>query len=134
MQDNPYAKFKETLDRSGSARPQWRTGTVLSVAPLAVDLGGIRLSGGDLLVNAGLLPRSYPVSVAKTGETMTGVSGSFSDEEGGHTLSSGELSAQGGTLAGVLTEGAGALLPGDRVVLLTQDDQTFILLCKVVAA
>ena len=137
MEDNPYAVLKEQWDKASqaAARPQWRTGVVMSASPLAVDMGGLLLTGGALSINSELLPRTRPVSFSGPG-SLTGLSGSLAgtDEKGDTTLavSSGEMAGDG-SFTGTLAEQSGALAPGDRVVLLTQDDQSFIVLCKAVA-
>lgn len=112
--------------QDGMIQPM-RTGVVVSVSPLVVSTGGITLSGSDLLVNADLLPRTRQVQLTEPEGTIEAMA----------------TGAASGTLildleeAGVLctaVEQDGALAVGDRVVLLSEDNNVFVVLCKVVSA
>lgn len=109
------------------AFPPVRTGVVVSVSPLAVNTGGITLSGSDLLVNADLLPRTRQVQLTEPEGIIEAMA----------------TGAASGTLildleeAGILctaVEQDGALAVGDRVVLISEDNNVFVVLCKVVSA
>ena len=85
-----------------------------SQAGVQIQCGGTLLTAEDLWCNEALLdgydPRLTGVlhGTCPTGETTTPVS------------------------SGQLTRGAFALNAGDRVVLLTEDEQTYYIVCKVV--
>lgn len=129
MQDNPYMQMLNGIKKQAQAGsfPPVRTGVVVSVAPLAVNTGGITLSGADLLVNADLLPRTRRVQLT--------------EPEG--TIEAAATGAANGTIildlekADVLcteTEQGGTLAVGDRVALLSEDNNMFVVVCKVVSA
>lgn len=138
MQDNPYAALAGAMRQAGrEGRPAvYRFGTVTALVPLTVQAGDLLLTGGDLLVNAGLLPRTRPVTLNGTA-ALSDLTGSLTgtDNEGSVDLivTAGGLSGNG-TVTGTLAEQAGSLTVGDRVVLLTADDQLHVVLCKVVEA
>ena len=117
--------FQEMLHVMGHAVAQGktcpvRTGIILSLSPLTIQTGDLLLDSNDLLINPKLLARSSTVSA-------TGVSGTA------------DLSLEGGLGTGV-TNGAFSMtahLPcelavGDSVVMITPDDENFIVVCKVV--
>ena len=56
MQDDPYEVLADTvrsLAREHTA-PGWRTGKVTKLTPLAVDCGGLSLTGAELQIDARL--------------------------------------------------------------------------------
>lgn len=131
MEDNPYTVFVQSLRQEAKRvnGPGFRLGQVVSPVPLKVRCGSILLSGEDLLVNAMLKPEySRQIEIKE-------LSGSFSANclcpetaSGTRTISSGSVQGQG-------IAKDEALKAGDQVVMLTMDeDQHFIILCKVVTA
>lgn len=128
MQDNPYMAMLDGIkQRAQAGFSPVRTGVVAGVAPLAVSTGGITLSGADLLVNADLLPRTRQVRLTEPDGTLKG---SASGAANG-TLT---LDLEDANALCTATEQGGALAFGDRVVLLTEDNNTFVVLCKAVSA
>ena len=136
MEDNPYTVMVGAMRKAGQdGRPTvFRLGTVMSLAPLTIQAGDIPLTGGDLLVNADLLPRTRPAVLTGTA-ALTTLTGTLTgtDAEGAVELSVSDGGLIGEeTITGTLVEQVGTLAIGDRVVLLTTDDQLHIVLCKVV--
>lgn len=122
MEDNPYFKMAE--GRSETTRPALRMGVVTSAAPLVVQAGGIALTGADLYVNRLLLGYGEPVSLLNVAGTLNAVNDC-------PECSMSRLEASGGTLSTSISHGLG-LAAGDTVALLTADDQTYVVLCRVV--
>jgi len=57
--EDPYIKLLDTMTEAGSGKAQGtvaRVGTVISVSPLKVQVEGLELDKGDILVNEVLLP------------------------------------------------------------------------------
>ena len=129
MQDNPYMAMLNGIKKQAQAGtfPPVRTGVVVSVSPLAVNTGGITLSGADLLVNADLLPRTRSVKLTEPSGTIKG------DATG---AANGALTVEFQEAEAIFTETEqnGALAVGNRVVLLTEDNNVFVVVCKVVSA
>lgn len=101
-----YHAIKSAQGDNGPGAPLWlRRGTVLSASPLKVDVGGTTQEAGRFYAAARLLD---------------GFSGQF-------TLQGEEYTGD----ATIIQQGP-ALARGDRVLLLTDDDQTFYLIDKVV--
>lgn len=117
MEENPYSTLAGAFagPRTG---PAFRLGEVKKLSPLTVNVAGAEISGG-IYVNAALLSGSSR-SWSLTGEELT-ISGGMTPASGPATGSGLQLTAEGPAIA-----------PGDQVLLLTLDDQTFYLLCKVV--
>lgn len=115
MEDNPYSKILGIMRRQGqnAAPVTFSTGTVLSVSPLSVRVGGLTMSGAELLINPQLL-KGYKRKVYVTEVNPV------------EPLPSCKCKTE------YLDDG---LQPGDTVALLTLDSgQQFIVLCKVVSA
>lgn len=133
--DNAYSRIYAAMQSAGKdgqpgAPVHIRIGTVLSSDPLAVDVGGTTQEA-DRFYSSGRLLRGSQENVTLQGEA----SGSFAITAacplGSHT----DLSIRTGTLsldAATLTRDGPVLQRGDLVLLLTEDDQTFYLLDKVV--
>lgn len=129
MRENAYSEIvglmREAGAPGGPGEPvRLRLGTVLSAEPLRVDVAGTTQEGARFHVSRRLL--------AGYGETVTlrGGRGGFSANGGTHGVS---LDAE--TLAvneTRMTLAEPALRAGDAVLLLTEDDQTFYLVDKVV--
>lgn len=139
MQQDAYSEILEVMRTaaapSGLAGPvHIRLGKVLAVTPLKVDVAGTIQEAERFYISHRLLKDHE--------ETMdlecTEVSGSFSltasCSEGAHSGSAASMSS--GTMrarcAATLAEPV--LQPDDVVLLLTDDDQTFYLIDKVVRA
>jgi len=110
MEGNPFAELAEMLPeqqgkKSGSNTGKliMRMGTVLTVTPLTVDVGGITASGNELRVNSAML--EHTETVVPSGETPPGFEASVTP----------------------------VLSVGDTVLVLTEDDQLFYISCKVVS-
>lgn len=115
MEDNPYSKLIGMMREQGqNAMPlTFSTGTVLSVSPLSLRVGGLTMSGAELLINPQLL-KGYKRKVSVT------------EVEPAEPLPSCKCETE------YLDDG---LQVGDTVALLTLDGgQQFIVLCKVVSA
>lgn len=128
MQDNPYMAMLNGIKKQAQAGtfPTFRTGVVVSVSPLAINAGGIPLSGADLLVNADLLPRIRQVRFTEpSGTVKASATGAAS---GKITLDISEAD-----IVCTQTEQGGTLAAGDRVALLTEDNDVFVVVCKVVS-
>ena len=117
MERNPYEVLAGTFGAGRPASPGYRLGRVTAMDPLTVCVGGVEVSGG-ILVNTDLLPGARRrVSL-----------------EGTMTVPSDPVPVTG-TVTGTgltLTEEDAGLAVGDDVLLMSGDDQTFILICKVV--
>ena len=127
LEDNPYNVILNTVRRDVAERSRSpiRLGTVLTAAPLTVQAGGLVLTAEDLLVNADLLGYTEP-AVALGGLTGTlAVSASCSD---GGSINS--ITVKPSALTAASLAHPARLAAGDRVVLLSEDDQTFLIICK----
>lgn len=103
----------------------YRLGKVIKTDPITINVAGINLSGDDLMINALLLkhPRNVEMNM------ITGnLSASVNCSEG--SISS--ISVTSGSINSVATLDY-CLTKGDSVLLLPiEDEQRFIILCKVV--
>ena len=106
MQENPYDAIAQLLDL-GKTGLFLRLGTVLAADPLAVDVGGLRIFGQGLFCNAALL--------SKAADAEINLPGSKIEEPNGSVRFLSPLQA------------------GDRVLLCSDEDQVFYILCKVVS-
>ena len=108
MEDDPYSTLAGMWGgkKSSGTGLTMRKGTVLKVSPLAIDVkgraGSITASGSELMINELML--EHAESLAPTGETPVPFEAKVTPK----------LSA------------------GDTVLLLTEDDQLFYVLCKAV--
>ena len=103
MNENPYSRIVG-LFQTEEAALFFRLGTVSALSPLTVETCGARIGGAQLFCNSFLLPEDQPMELTVSGQKMTG-SIRFSQP----------------------------LKAGDRVVLCSDDDQVFYILCKVVS-
>ncbi len=106
------------VGRRGRAPAQFVVGQVLEVGEgvLRVTCSGQELTGEDLWVNEDLLPGWHP--------RLTGtLTGTCSSHGGAVTVP---------VKASQLARAEHALTRGDRVILLTEDQQDYYLVCKVV--
>ena len=129
MQDNPYMAMLGSIKKQAQAGsfPPVRTGVVVGVAPLAVNTGGITLSGADLLVNADLLPRTRQVQ-------LTEPEGTIEATATGAASGTVILDLEEADALFTETEQGDTLAVGDRVALLSEDNSVFVVVCKVVSA
>ncbi len=121
-----------------------RLGEVLSPLPLKIDVAGTVQEAERIKICRGLTVGSTcHASLTGTGQTSGGVSGPVSGSVacGGHgspaltAITGGMLSAETVSVADLtLTRAEIGLKAGDIVLLLTDDDQTFYLVDKVVQA
>ena len=116
MENNPYEALAALLP-SGGATPVFRRGRVVSVDPLKVDVAGTQQSG-NIYANPALL---------KGAKTSAKVEGSV-------YIASGEGVSGAVTGTVTLTAEKAALAAGDEVLLLSEADQVFILVCRLVRA
>lgn len=124
MEDNPYVKMAEGMKNAGRTRQLLRMGIVTSTAPLVIQSGGIPLSGNDLYVNRMLLGYGEKVSL----QDVNGTLNATCDCEQGSIQ---KLTVAGGVLSAGINHPL-SLAVGDTVALLSEDDQTYVVLCKVV--
>lgn len=116
----------------GSAPVRMRRGRVVSTEPMCVEVAGLRQPANALWINAALVKgTAWKVKLTSPEGTFRTLIG----EGGLAALPSGTLKSADATLdrADVqLLEPA--LAPGDHVLLLTEDDQIYYMIAKVVQA
>jgi hypothetical protein len=116
MPGDPYTRLLGTMRRTGGDAAKkgavnFRLGTVLTPSPLTVDVAGTEQDASHFYV-ADRLQKGHEETVSLSGYTDSG----------------GTIEVTKGTLAAKEP----VLKAGDLVALLTSDDQTFIILDKVV--
>lgn len=102
MNENPYSQIVSLL-RQEMPGQFLRIGTVSGTSPLSVSVGGIQAGGAQLYCNPLLLSEEMPADITISGQKSTG-SIRFTRP----------------------------LKVGDRVILFSDEDQVFYILCKVV--
>lgn len=114
-QDNPYSGLVELMQKEGAANNPipYLLGIVISASPLIIQVNKIQIYRRDVLINTALLGGS------QAGVTLSGEAELDGAEKKDFKLTGGTLTTGGGLVA------------GDQVVLLTLDQQQYILLCKV---
>lgn len=115
---NPYEDLASVFGGDRRGAPGFRRGTVKKLDPLTVQVAGTAQSG-NIYVDAHLMPgaaRKGSVSGELTVAGAEGVSGAASGRDM------------------TLTASGWGIAPGDEVLLLSENDQSFILICKVVRA
>ncbi len=127
MGGDAFGRLYEAMRRAGSGGAgglRVRLGTVLAASPLKIDVAGTTQEAERFYI-ADRLRKGHGETVA-----LRGGSGGFSANGHTHavTLDAGTLQIGGAEL--VLD--SPVLRAGDLVLLLTEDDQTFYLLDKVV--
>lgn len=122
MHGDPYSELarQETPNESVIIR----LGTVLTVSPLSISVGKLPIEAENLRVNASLLPTPMETDFTFEDGEAQGTIKMEETFEAGFTFESGEAT---GTIR--LKE---PLKPGDRVLLYSEDDQVFYIICKVV--
>ncbi len=129
MEGDAFEKLYRLMRQAGGEESRagglrLRLGTVRGADPLRVDVGGTEQEAGRFYIAERLLQGS------REQVTLSGGSGGFTANGGSHSVS---LVADTLRISDTaLTRAEPVLRPGDRVLLLTEDDQTFYLLDKVV--
>lgn len=120
MEDNPFSVLVgEIKNMSREQTPvTFRVGRVVSASPLRVETGGIVLEPSEIYINNML-------TVGFTKPTDIHINS-------GNLQINGESSAISGHMSGEIQTRDNILLVGDRVIMLTESDTTFYILCKVV--
>lgn len=105
MEGDPFAAIAQIIENLGgnTGRLIMRRGTIITVTPLTIDVGGITASGSELRINAAML--EHKETVVPTGVEPPSFEASVTPK----------------------------LSKGDTVITLTEDDQVFYILCKVVS-
>lgn len=119
MDRNPYQELAGLLSEKPKLPPGYRIGHVLGLSPMRLDVAGT-VQEGNILVNAELLSGAGRMAGLSGHMTITGT-----DESVTGTASATALK---------LTWAGAGIAVGDQVLLLSGDDQIFILVCKVVKA
>lgn len=125
MQTDPYAELFQLIASSrGDDGIHLLLGTVKTPEPLLVDVGGTDQEAERFYI-CDRLRRGHQETVS-----LRGGSGGFSANGGTHgvTLDPGTLSIT----STVMSQTVPVLKAGDKVLLLTEDFQTFFLIDKVV--
>ena len=131
MEGNPYSLFHQMMGKEIQNRRQTivRQGMVLSARPLSIKVGGlpIPLDGSCVWVNESLVQEHREkLSLEEPAGSLEG-QGSCSDggTVSGYTVTGGQVETTARLVEPLLQA-------GDQVVLLSEDDQQFYLVCKVV--
>lgn len=106
MTGNPYSEMARVFT-SAESGISLRFGIVTGVSPLTVNVGGLTVSGDALFCNAALLPEPQKAEIHLPGSQIDEPNGSITFPE--------------------------SLKAGDRVLLYSDHDQVFYILCKVVS-
>lgn len=126
MNTDPYAAFVEAMRQSGAEEAQKHAlhmilATVLTVNPISIDVGGTTQEASRIYISSHLMP-GYTETVTASGSLQISASCPMGSHSG--------MSVNGGTLT--LKQTQPILKVGDQVIVLTDDDQIFILFSKVV--
>ncbi|MDR3728902.1 MAG: DUF2577 family protein [Oscillospiraceae bacterium] len=126
-----YSRIYAAMRKAGgegaqAGRLRLRLGTVRAVSPLSVEVAGTEQEAERFYI-CHRLARGHTEKIQLTGGT-----GSFSANGGTHGVSIDPGTVQINQLTATLEEPV--LQAGDLVLLLTDDDQTFYLIDKVVQA
>lgn len=135
MEENPFSGLLNTMREAGreaipSGNARLLHGTVLSAAPLKIDVAGTTQEAERFYISHRLVS-GHAEKLTVSGSAVSGaldISAEF--VPGGRasmTISDGTVS-----LDAVATQSGPVLKAGDEVLLLTADDQTFYILDKVV--
>lgn len=120
MEDNPYTALAGMMgEQSTGGQLRLRVGIVLSMEPPKIAVGGIEADGNMLRWNEALLAHDQRVR-APNGTLAVAASCGY----GSH----GSAVVSGGTLAETVTP---IIKNGDSVLTLSEDDQTFFVLCAL---
>lgn len=102
MEGNPYSKLANMFGGEKVGALILRRGSVRTVQPLSIDVGGITANSNELMINSAMLTHEEQVV---------------------------PIGAEPPSFTAKVTP---KLSAGDSVILLTEDDQTFYVVCKVV--
>ena len=139
MREDPYSEMiglmREAVGPKGPVGPaHLRLGTVVSADPLAVDVAGTPQEAARFYISHRLVKEHQELlrlDCADVAERYSlSVSCPISAHGGSPASSSGTLY----TPRCVATQAEPVLKPGDEVLLLTEDDQIFFVIDKVVKA
>lgn len=120
MEDNPYTKLAGMMGNENTdGQLGLRVGTVLSMEPPKIAVGGIEADADMLRWNANLLAHRQTVT-APAGQLSISASCGYGSHSG--------AAVTGGTLVETVKP---EIKNGDSVLTLTEDDQTFFVLCKL---
>lgn len=131
--DNPFITTIKLMRQNGEINnpTPFFIGEVISASPLLIQVGDIQLEREDVLINEMLLSgyeRKLELHTTNaTGQTASSSGGSGYAEYASHSHSISNIAIKDGTYK-TLDD----FLKGDKLVLLmSQDQQQFIVLCKV---
>ena len=138
MRENPYSEIaglmREAAEPKGPMGPiHLLRGAVLSADPLKVEVAGTIQEVERFYISHRLVQGHQELLEL----ACTGVNGSLSIQASCGYGSHSSMSVHSGTLSTphcTATQAEPVLKPGDEVLLLTEDDQTFYLIDKVVKA
>lgn len=132
-EDNPYMDFIGIMRREGAANNPvpYMIGTVVSVSPLMVQVGEVKISRKDMKINTFLLTgykrRLNLATTGATGQTQETGGGGGYEAFSSHSHAQQTIGVPDGTFT-TLDD----FFIGDEVLLLVSNDQQqFILLCKL---
>ncbi len=145
MQEDPYSGLVSLIREAGAPKSpvgpaHLRLGKILSAAPLRLDVSGTIQEGERIYICHRLVKEHWELLRLDCADTEARFTFSLSCPhiENPHGNHSGDpASFTGGTLTTphcVATQAEPVLKPGDEVLLLTEDDQIFFLIDKVVKA
>lgn len=136
MKEDPFSGLYRKMREAGqeaipSGNARLLHGTVLSVAPLKIDVAGTTQEADRFYISHRLVA-GHAEKLTVSGSAVSGALDiSASCSNGSHS----SMTISGGTVAlnAVATQDGPVLKAGDEVLLLTADDQTFYILDKVVS-
>lgn len=124
MEDNPYSTLAGMMGGTPSAG-KLRIATVTSANPLTLDIGGLPVGITELRWNEQLLSHTQDARISGPNGSLYV---SASCPYGSHS----SAFVSGGTLSEEQTIIPKPFKRGDALLTYSEDDQTFIVLCKVV--
>lgn len=138
MQGDAYSELAGMITEAGQPKgpvgpAHLRLGTVLTADPLKVDVAGTIQEADRFYISHRLVKGHQELLEL----ACTGVNGSLSIQASCGYGSHSSMSVHSGTLNTphcLATQAEPVLKPGDEVLLLTEDDQVFYLIDKVVKA
>ena len=120
MEDNPYTKLAGMMGEANTGgQLRLRVGTVLSMEPPKIAIGGIEADADMLRWNANLLAHRQTVT-SPAGQLSISASCGYGSHSG--------AAVTGGTLTETVKP---EIQNGDSVLTLAEDDQTFFVLCAL---
>lgn len=136
MKEDPFSGLFRTMREAGkegipAGNARLLHGTVLSAAPLKIDVAGTVQEAERFYISDRLVS-GHAEKLTVSGSSVSGALDIFAScGNGSHS----SMTISGGTVAlnAVATQDGPVLKAGDEVLLLTADDQTFYILDKVVS-